>query len=219
MSESVVSVCNKALGNARISQQIANLNETSKHARACKKWYEHSRDYVLSELQWGFATSYIELALVEEEPNTEWLFAYRYPQDCIALRKILNPAGRLSIGEVTDSVWPQSVVVAGADPYRIPYAEGMDSQGRLIYTDQPDAVIEITAVVTNPALFTVGFVDVLAWCIAKKILPEVTEGDQEVTVDDAERQYQIALSVAAAKARNEVQKDRDPESEFIRVRY
>lgn len=218
MAESVVSICNKALGNARISQQIANLNEISKHARACKKWYEHARDITLSELNWPFATGYVELALVAEDPITEWQFSYRYPQNCIAVRKILNPAGRLNVGEVTDSIWPQSQVVAGADPLRIPYTLGVDDQGKLIYTDQEEASVEITTLVANPALFPATFVEALAWQLAKKILPEVTEGDQEVTVADAEKAYRIAISVAVAVAKNEVQKDRDPESEFIRAR-
>lgn len=218
MAESVVSICNKALDHARSSEVIASIDERSKEARSCKKFYEHARDTVLQDFPWPFATSFIELALVAEEPNTDWQFAYRYPQSCARVRKVLNPAGRLHVGQVNDLIFPMQLPAAGADPARIPYTLGVDDQGLLVYTDMEDAVVEVTSVVSNPALFSAKFVECLSWKLAALISPGLTRGDQEAVTEKCEAKYESTKMEAWTAVSNEVQKDQEPDAESIRVR-
>lgn len=218
MAESVVSICNKALDHARSSEVITSIDERTKEARACKKWYEHARDTVLEDFPWPFATSFVDLALVEEEPNTDWQFSYRYPQNCARVRKILNPAGRLHVGQVLDTVFPLVLPAMGADPARIPFTLGFDDQGKLIYTDMDEASAEITGIVTNPTFFSSKFVECLSWKLAALIAPGLTRGDQEGVVEKCEAGYQQARAEAWASAGNETQSDKEPDAESIRAR-
>jgi hypothetical protein len=75
-----VDICNLALSHVGVSTEIANLDtERSKEAQACRRFYEPTREEVLRAFAWPFATRFVDLQLVEEEPNDEWAYSYRYP--------------------------------------------------------------------------------------------------------------------------------------------
>ena len=78
---SAVEICNLALSHLG-SSGIDALDERSEAAAACTTFYAICRDMVLRDAPWPFATKMQALALVEEDPNTEWGFSYRYPSDC-----------------------------------------------------------------------------------------------------------------------------------------
>ena len=66
-------ISNIAISHLGIGLEIQNLEtENSAEAKACRRFYETSRDAVLGDFEWPFATKIIELNLVEEGPNTEW---------------------------------------------------------------------------------------------------------------------------------------------------
>ena len=124
MATTVVSICNLSLarvGHDRAIQALAP-DENSKAANLCAMFYEPMRDKVLRDFAWPFANKYAALSLVAEEPNTDWLYAYRWPSDCIRALRIVNAAGKL------------------------------------IYTDEPDAVLLHTARYTDPTWFDADFV-------------------------------------------------------------
>ena len=73
------------------AQPIANINtEKSVGATTAKRFFALVRDLVLRDFPWPFATKIITMNLVEECPNEEWQFSYRYPPDTLKLRKILS---------------------------------------------------------------------------------------------------------------------------------
>jgi hypothetical protein len=45
---------------------------------------------VLRDFDWSFARRYTTLGLVEEDPNTDWAYVYRYPSDCLSVRSIVG---------------------------------------------------------------------------------------------------------------------------------
>jgi len=194
-------ICNLALSHLGVGKEIANLDtEKSQEASACRRFFEISRDQVLREFLWPFATKIADLALIEEDPNTEWAFSYRYPIDCLDFRKILSGTRN----ETQDS--------------RIPYRIANDNAGLVVYTDLEDAVAEYTMKVGNVALFPVDFQQALALRIAIYIAPRVTGGDPFKMGDRAMRMYMQEISSARANAFNEQQDERQVDSEFIRAR-
>jgi hypothetical protein len=217
MSQSIVGICNLALSNVGVQQTIASLDEKSNEARACNRWYEQTRDEVLAAFPWPFATAYVALALVTKNPVTEWKFAYRYPPNCVTVRKILNPWGRLDIGVGFDP-FVVTDQLQGASPIRIPFTLGVDAQGKLIYTDQEEANVEITSIVTNSGLFDPLFVNAFAWKLGWHIALGLTGGDKAKMVEYAEKKYMDVIIEATNAAANQMQKDKDPDSEFIRAR-
>src|SRR3990172_6032289 len=130
---SEVDICNMALSHLGNSKEIAILaTEKSEEAAACRRFYETARDTVLRDFAWPFATRILSLGLVEEDPNDEWAYAYRYPTDCLLLRRLLS-------GLRHDN--RQS---------RAPYRVARDDDGLVIYTDLAEAQMEYTVRETDP---------------------------------------------------------------------
>lgn len=194
-------ICNLALSHLGVGKEIANLEtEKSQEASACRRFYEITRDQVLRDFAWPFATKVVSLALIEEDPNEEWAFSYRYPVDCLDVRKILSGTRN----ETQDT--------------KVPYRISNDDTALCIYTDLEDAQIEYTAKVTNVDFFPVDFLQALSLRLAAYIAPRVTAGDPFKMGDRALQLYRQEMSIARANAVNEQQDERIVDSEFILAR-
>ncbi len=148
-----VKISNMALSNIGIGQEISDLSERSAPARACSFWYDIARDLALASFPWPFATKPVALGLVEENPNTEWRYSYRYPVNCIIFRRIVT------------GVLPEL--------REIPFKMGQDDTGILIYTDQTDAIGEMTAAFSTEGLWPDAFASAVAWLLAERISPKL----------------------------------------------
>lgn len=200
-NKSEVAVCNLALGHLGVSEEIQNLEtERSAAASACRRYITTARDMSLRDFRWPFATAFASLSLVEEDPNTEWKYSYRYPSDCLNFRRILS-------GSRNDS-----------RETRIPYKLASDDSGKLIYTDQYQAVCEYTKMMSNPALWPDDFILMMSYLLASLISPRVTRGDGVKLGDRAFEIYLRSKQAAEVNAENEEQLDEPPEAESIRAR-
>jgi hypothetical protein len=200
MARSEVSICNVALGRLAISNEIASLTEQSNEAVQCRRFYETTRDRVLTEAPWNFASRRSSLANVGTPPDG-WGYRYRYPNDCLQARKIINPASR-----------------SPAADQRIPFAvmEDQDNAGKVIVTDEANAVLEYTLRVTDTTLFSPGFDSALAWALAAEIGGPLKADVKWIQL--AEQRYAMALMQAWANSANEGQEDTAQDSEFVRAR-
>ena len=194
-------IANMALAHLGNSNVIMALDEKSNEARACLLFYEQCRDEVLTAFPWTFANQQEALGLVAVMPTTEWAYSYRYPSDVIQLIRILSGTLRVD-----------------THGSRVPYKLGRDSTGMLIYTDQPNAVVEYTYRVTETASFTPHFVKALALRLAADIAPLVTGGDQFKLGQLALARYAEAIGAAQSNAANEEIQDLPPDDDFITVR-
>ena len=201
MASSNTEICNMALSHIGIGNEINNLtSEKSAEAGACRRFYEIARKQVLSDFSWPFATKFLSLALIEEDPTTEWAFSYRYPSDCLDFRRILS-------GTRNDT--KQS---------RIPFRLGNDDSGTLIYTDMQDAIAEYTVDISEVSRFASDFTLALSFLLAALITPRMTGSDRFKISQQMYQLYQAQLSMAKANAMSEEQADELPQSEFIRAR-
>lgn len=201
MASSTTAIANLAISHLGIGKEIANLiTERSAEAQACRRFYETARDITLRDFSWPFATKINALGLVEEDPNDEWGFSYRYPTDCLKLRRILS-----GIRNDTRQT-------------RIPYRVTRDESGLLIYTDAEDAELEYTINESDVGRFPPDFVMALSFLLAGYVAPRLTGGDPFKLGNRALELYQFELSKARSSAANEEQPDDLPESEFIRTR-
>lgn len=201
MVTSEASICNIALSHLGIGIEIQNLaTDPDANAQACRRFYEISRDELLRDFSWPWATKYATLALVQTEPTSEWAYSYRYPSDCISLRRLLSGT-RLDTQQ-------------SKEPYRV----GQDSQGKLIYSDMVDPQIEYTVRVTDVSRFPDDFAMALAFKMAMYLAPRVTKGDPFKLSNRATELYALWISNAKANAGNEETPDQEPDSEFQRAR-
>lgn len=198
---SATEICNLALSHLGVGKEIANIDtEQSEEASACRRFYESARDATLRDFNWPFATRYEELGLIEEDPNDEWDYSYRYPTNCLRIRKILS-------GIRNDT--RQS---------RVPYQIAQDDAGRILFTDQEDACIVYTRKETDPDKYTSDFVLAFSFRLANYIAPRLTAGDPFGLGKRALEMYSYEISVAAANAMNEQQDEELVDSELIRAR-
>jgi hypothetical protein len=187
-------ICNAALGQLGVSVEIANLDtERSKEGKACRRYYADTRDEILRDFAWPFATVIEALQLVTDftagTAAYDWPYAYRYPANALAVRRLLlDGSGRL----ITRRTVPR-------------YLFGRDASGLLIYADLQSASVEYTYAETDTSRFPPDFRAALTHLLAAKI------GGQYAL-------YDAAIRKARANALNEQRRDPDDESELVRGR-
>lgn len=195
-----VEICNLALSHVGVGKEIAEIEEKSREAMACRRVYEPALRSALRSAFWPFATKFVALGLVSSNPTSEWSYSYRYPSDCLRFRRILS-------GIRNDN--RQS---------RIPYRFVNGASGQEVYTDQSSAEAEYTVFVDDTSRFPDDFVMALSYLIAFLIAPQLTGGDPFKLGDKAKAMFDMEIGKAEAAAANEEQAEEDSESEFIRAR-
>lgn len=212
MSYTSLQVSNMALSHIGAGE-ITALSDTSATADAINAFLEITREQTLKDFPWPFATYTADatvtspggFALVEEDPNDEWGFSYRYPTDCVEIRRIWSG---LRMDE------PGSRV-----PYRIGYdGTTTTATGRLIFTDMEDAVIEYTALVTDMTIYPPDFVMAWSYRLAWHIAPRLAMNFTPDTAKYLMQQYAMQIMRAQANSANEEQPDRPSESEWTNCR-
>ncbi len=193
---SEVEIGNLALGYVGVAHEISSLDEDSTEAEQVKRFYATTRDQVLRDFPWPFARRYVALALVAEDPNDDWAYSYRYPTDCVRALRLVD-------GHRIQTT-------------RIPWEVASDDAGRLILTDQAEAVLRYIKRIEDPEQFDASFVEALAWRLGSKLAIPLSRSAKER--DYALERYRLEISVAQANAANEGETDDDPEPESIRAR-
>ena len=190
-------ICNLALTHLGVGKEIQNLDtDKSEEASACKRVYDTCRDTTLRDYPWPFATRVRELSLIEENPNDEWNYSYRYPSDCLKMRRLL------------------SGIRTPTNEQRAPYKIIQDDAGLIVYTDQENACAEYVKRETNPDKYPADFIMALSWRIAMYVAPRLTSGDPYNLRQQAQQMYEFELTRAARNSFNESQPDVEPPSEL-----
>lgn len=194
-------ICNMAISHLGSGKEIANIDtEQSQEAAACRRFYNISYQAMLTEHDWNFATEFYTLELIETQPTDEWAYSYRYPSDCLKIRRILSGTRN----ETLDS--------------KVPYKIIKDTVGKLVYTDSDAAEVEITKDISDPSFYPAQFQLALSFRLASYIAARVTGGDPFKMKEDMLAQYVIEMGKALAQDMNSARLDKKPDSEFIRVR-
>jgi hypothetical protein len=191
-----VEICNMALAGLGVSQGISAIGEAGTAGEQCDLFFDTCRKRVLRDFDWPFARRYYTLGLVEEDPNTDWTYSYRYPSTCLSLRGIVGATRK--------------------DTSRIPYSLGSDDSGKLIYTDEPEAVVRMTVDITDTELFDPLFVSAFAGLLGSKIGGPLARDPKLVA--QSYQSYLADLATARANAQNEGGQDEPPDAESIRAR-
>ena len=194
-------IANMALGHLGVGKQISNIEtEKSEDARSCKQFFNTTIQSMLRDFPWPFATVIQSLELVETDPNDEWGYSYRYPSNCLNVKRILS-------GSRNDTRLN-----------RVPYKIVNDSSGQLILTDMTDAQIEFTKNIDATSHYPVDFSLAVSFRLAAYIAPRMTAGDPFKMGERAMKMYDYELRKAQSNAANEEQPDELPNSEFIEAR-
>jgi hypothetical protein len=172
---SEVDICNLALAHLGDSATVASLNppEGSAQAEHCARFYPIARDSLLEMHTWGFATRRVSLALLGSG-WPEWNYSYAQPSDAINIIAVLPP-------DASDdySIGAANVPAAAGGSY-VPQAFSCEVDGdgnAVILTDQADAVLRYTSVVTDTTKFSPLFTVALSWHLASMLAGPLIKGD------------------------------------------
>lgn len=198
---SVVFICNLALTNLA-KPEISDINEASAEAKACKQFYAHVRDVLLSSHPWRFAGKTEALAEITNTKENRWGYAYQRPADCLKVRRVSDEA----LADYLPS--DGSLIVAGGFAHAI--------EGQTLFCDVTPAYLTYTYRLEDPTQFPALFQEALAWHLAVRLAMPLTR-DPKIRADA----YQLALrttAAAAASDANEVRETSDTPSEVIEAR-
>ncbi len=190
-------VANLALGHLGVSLQVLDYDtENTIHAKVLRRHFRMALDTMLEEYEWGFATQYSALALVEEDPMQSWRFSYSLPSDCHVLRMI-----------AMDGIFPTTKQYENE---KKKFREVYNGAGaRLIYTDIPLAHGEFTTRLSEDFSFPTHFARGLSHQLALDIAPQLITNNfskvKQTLMDNAKNE--ISRAIASDLGRQTLQED------------
>lgn len=189
-------MCNDALSRIGISTQIADVAvDLTTEASAVRLLYNEAIQETLRDFPWPFATRYAQLTRVgTTRPNSDWLYSYRQPSDCILERRIVISR--------TDVANPDAIpfqLSSDYDPDGVPDPTG----GGLIFCNLSPAVLEYTARPKCPHTRSEPlFRDAATWRLAGKLAPSLTRLPEKVKACREEYDACIARAYAVLRPGN-----------------
>jgi len=178
---SEVDICNLALGHLGDSATVSSLNppEGSAQAEHCSRFYPMARDSLLEMHNWGFATKRTNLALLTSN-FSEWQYCYAQPTDAINLLGVLSASATDDYSvplQYSSSTMGVPIAMGGAYEPQPFSSEILDDGTAVIYTNQDNAMLRYTALVSDTTTFSPLFIDALSWLLASYLAGPIIKGD------------------------------------------
>lgn len=173
-----VAVANLALSHLGDDATIVNLDppEGSAQAEQAALFYPIARDALLEMYPWNFALRRTTLALLDEEPNTQWAYAYALPSNVL---NVFAVQGAEDTDDFVGTTYGPLVAINGVNDFEI---EGLSDNTRVLYTNVVDARIRYTVAVTIPSFFPPLFTLALSYFLASFLAGPVLKGETGRTV-------------------------------------
>lgn len=135
-----------------------------------------------------------------EYANGDWMYAYRWPTDCIFVRRVVPGGGMARQFNATP----------------IEFRIGRDANGLLVYTHEQDATIEYTTIDCTSLYADDLFIDAFSSLLASKLAPVLSRIDK--MEQRAYAMFKLAIQEAAAVSSREQQLHKPGEADHIRAR-
>lgn len=94
-------ILNMALLNIGVTKQVVDIDDATDDSQervSGSLVFDTERDLAMRDFPWPWARKYKTLTLIDgstDDPiNNDWTFAYKYPTDCLALRRIVTELGQ-----------------------------------------------------------------------------------------------------------------------------
>ncbi len=178
---SEVDISNLALAYLGDEATVASISPPDGSAQAahCNRFYPIARDTLLEMHSWGFATRRASLPLLAATPPSQWDYAYAQPADAVNLLAIYDPAAADDVGmPIIMANMPYGATQAGQSIFTPqPFVSETLADGTdVIYTNQINAVLHYTALITDTTKFSPLFIEALSWLLASKLAGPLLKG-------------------------------------------
>ena len=197
-------IANLAISHIGLTTTIIDMDtEKSVEAKKCRMFFPVALKEALEDCRYGSTAVFKPLNLVLEKPTTEWLYAYRYPADCVFMSRIMrDAASNVNSYPYVNGEWD------------VQYREAYDAlNGRLIYTNEPMAHAEYYVLDENNLKMSTKFWIGLSFKLAQYLAPSLAKTDASKIVDRMKNESRIAFQQAQSLNHNEQKfNEEDPRS-------
>lgn len=182
-----VQICNLALAHLGDEASVSSISPPDQSAQAayCANFYPLALSMVLTDHDWQFAVKTVTLAQTSN-PNALWKYCYQLPSD------FMNVSALFDVNAIDDV---NGLPATGSQQS---YSVELSADGlQVLYTNQYGAMLKYSALVTNTAQFSPGFVEALSWRLAAYLAGPILKGDVGVAAAKTCMQmYAVALKSA-----------------------
>ena len=184
-----------ALGHIS-SKAVGTDTEDTSRAIECRKFWDVALRTTLENVAWKFATVRSTLSLTGTAPD-EWEYQYSVPADMVMDIKIYDP-------------------LAGDNPIEYEIAKHPTAAGRVIQTNQEDAILIHTTYVDDVSLYPYQFSLALSYMLASLIAMPITSDVQKGVA--ASENYQRIISRAQSTNANKGERREAIDAPWIAAR-
>lgn len=82
-----IDICNMALAYIGNTRTISSLAEQTKESILCSRFYNVTRQELLQDFPWNFATKTVDLT-VTTDTDDRFEYVYEYPEDCLRVVRV-----------------------------------------------------------------------------------------------------------------------------------
>lgn len=206
-----IGIYNMAIGRIGGSQFVQSPDEQSNQRITCDVYFDNCLERVLTAFPWNFADRKASLADIGSPPQ-EWLYRYRYPNDCQKVRAVVPDLSSLSSFLTKRAVAYYGI--CNFYPFRVIGDEA--NNGKAILSNLKAPFIWYTAKITNLGLWSADATSALGWLLAAEIAGPLASKPEYA--DMAGKAYKAALLEAGSLNMNEGQPYINRESEIVAAR-
>ena len=202
MNFSKSQIFNMALNHLGISAVVQNTTQNDTETTVLNNFYEIAKVQVLSDFDWNFARKYRELTLSDlASPDINFLYAYDYPNDCIATRYLTGKFGKTKKYDVATNSKGEKIILANVSPAILVYTRNISSEDFGV----PESY------------FTSDFVMCLSLYLASLVAVSIT-GSEARNIDNLKK-YKMFIAHAKVKNASEFSQYDEDNSTYIDSRY
>lgn len=199
MSYTKESIYNLALNHLGVSAVVQNTTTISPRITVLNNQYPIAKEMVMKAFDWNFLNRFKELTpSVEKSPDPRFLYAYDYPNDCIAARYVVDSvSGKYKKVQVTTDSAGNKLVVCNINPAILCYT-------RDIHTKVAES------------FFTAEFVTALSFYLAYLCADSITGSSNKKQL--CYQAYMTELARAKAMNATEAVENDEDESTYLDAR-
>jgi hypothetical protein len=194
---SKVQIAKLALQHIGDRYDISDITEATPEAEQVNLLFDDTRDALLRQHPWSFATKYTSPAALSGTAPGHWEYMFLYPTDCIRMLGIVNPLGK--------------------DQPHVKFEVARNSSGkRVILADIEEPEIFYTARIEDTTDYDPEFVMAFSYVLAARLVMPLV-GERSIAAD-LYQQAQAVLNSAWETDSNEGIEEAIPDADWIRAR-
>lgn len=175
MASSEVVICNLALSHLGSEALLSSINppDGSVESGFCARYYPVARQELIEMFPWTFAKARVALSALTTNPSSVWTYAYAEPSDMVQPQRVLTTSTLDVYG-----FFPFGGMLR-ADEVALFTERGsahFESEGGVLLTHEPNAVLLYTRDVTDTSKFTAGFTSALSYLLASYLAGPIIKG-------------------------------------------